>query len=1399
MPEEVAVVGVGCRFPGGVESLPQLWDLLARGGEAIGEVPGDRWFHPRFHAPQGAPGKTRVNRGGFLKAPIDGFDAAFFGIAPREAEVLDPQQRLLLEVTWEALEHAGVVPSSLRGSRTGVYVGCFSMDHMATQYSPLNQRRLGSHAAKSATLVMLANRISYTLDLRGPSFALDTACSSSLVAVHVACQSIRSGECDQVLVGGVNLMLAPTGWVSLDQGGFLSPSGRCYAFDARAEGYVRGEGVCMLLLKPLEAALRDGDPILTVICATGSNQDGRTPGITLPSLAAQQDLIRDVWSRVPRLRERLALIEAHGTGTRAGDPIEATALGEALAEFEVESPCWLGSIKTNMGHLEGAAGVAGLLKAALCLERRAVVPHLHFEQPNPSIDFDRLGLRVPTAVTSLPQGEEPLYAAVNSFGYGGSNAHAVLRDEPRRSSPGSDQGEATQGPFLFSARTKDALRETVERALVRLETEPAARHLDWAYTAATRRQHFRERVAIVAASPTELTQQLASYLAEGAGAGAGIVQGSLGAEARPAAPVFVYTGMGAQSWGMAGDLLAEDPVVRAAVVRCDSIWQSLAGWSLIRLLEDEGFWAEHGGERGKAMGAPRFAQPGNFALQVGITERWRALGVSPAAIAGHSAGEFAAAWAAGALSLEEALRILFHRSELQQELSGSGTMLAVTGALGAVRTEIGHARDVAVAAFNGPESLVLAGSAEDLREVAEGLEGRDCQLHWLPVDVPYHHPSMARLEGDFRARVGSVESEAPKIPLHSSVTGQLCREPLDLGYWWRNIVEPARFAPVVEALRANDRRGFLEVGPHPALGAAIAQAFAARRERASLAHSLRRGQPGARVLRENLGRLFVQGISVDWSRTFAGGRHVDLPTYPWQRQRLSSESEASRRYFRAPSEDPLLHRQLLTPEPAWHSELRAPLVPYVPDHRVFGRAVFPAAGSLAIGLAVAQAQSRSTELREVRFEAMFPVEEGARCFTALDPATGAFTLHGSGMSDADDGHWSRYATGTIALRPRGLRTQRVDLAAVRGRCTTSIAAKALYANARERGLEYGPAFQVVRSLVAGDRETLAELQLAPGQSAVGYLAHPTLLDGAFQAILALVRDRDTALPIEVRDLRMHAPLGERVWAWGRISSVGAGLAETDIALCDEEGTVLAEVLGLRTRTVPRPRDRSQARLVRTRWERTERRAGQEAPLQTSRWLVVHRAGETADWSLRLVGALGELAEQVVTAAPVAEHAALPEGCHPVDLQDPGSIRRLLEEAGLGGFAGIVYAPSPAAAQPGAPGEKAVLGLLHLVQALAKQEFQRRTHLVVLTQGAHRAIAQDPPTRVGARALWGLGRTIRSEQPNLHCRLIDFDPGQVALDPERPQSFPLGLGPGGGEDTRAYAVGDLKRRETHAAG
>jgi acyl transferase domain-containing protein len=601
--EPIAICGIGCRLPGGVTSPTSFWNFMLLGGDGIIPIPADRWDLDKFFDSDPAvPGKMYVRHGGFLQQRIDVFDASFFGISPREAAHIDPQQRLLLETAWEAFEDAGIDTATVMGTDMGVFVGGFMTDNLLTQFSPLNREDISAHSAVGSTLGILANRLSYVFDLRGSSVAVDTACSSSLVAVHQACQAIWRGECSSALAAGVNIIHRPETVIAMCKGGFLSRDGRSESFDARADGYGRGEGAGVVILKPLSQAERDNDDIYAVIRATGSNQDGHTDGITVPNPAAQESLIRLVTKQAGIEPADIRYIEAHGTGTAVGDPLEAKALGAAIGAYRAPSdPVVIGSVKANIGHLEAASGIAGLIKTALCLKYATVPPLANFETPNPRIPFAELGLELPLQAQPLSGTPGKRYVGVNSFGYGGTNAHVVLQEAPTPITKPSEMSPARH-VLVLSARSDQALSSIAENMLDLLRDAETVVVQDLCHSAACRRTHHEKRL-VATGTTKELIARLSDYL--GQGAADGVTTGSTIASGEN--PVFVFTGMGPQWWGMAQQLLESEPAFRRAAEACDRAFIGCAGWSILEEMQRD--------ESTSRISETQIAQPANFLVQ----------------------------------------------------------------------------------------------------------------------------------------------------------------------------------------------------------------------------------------------------------------------------------------------------------------------------------------------------------------------------------------------------------------------------------------------------------------------------------------------------------------------------------------------------------------------------------------------------------------------------------------------------------------------------------------------------------------------------------------------------------------------------------------------------------------
>jgi len=875
----IAIIGLACRFPGGADDPEAFWRILRDGVDTISEVPADRWDVAAFYDPDPeAPGKMSSRFGGFL-GDVSRFDADFFGIAPREALKMDPQHRLLLEVAWEALENAGEPPPRLEGSRTGVFLGITANDYLPR----LNQvhERIDAYHLTGGCLNFAAGRLSYLLGLQGPTLAVDTACSSSLVSVHLACQSLRSAECRMALAAGVNLILSPEVTIAASKARMLAPDGRCKTFDARADGFVRGEGCGVLVLKRLADAVADGDRVLAVIRASAVNQDGKSSGLTVPNRLAQEAVIREALAAAGVAPADVGYVEAHGTGTSLGDPIEVRALGAVLGEGRAKDrPFLLGSVKTNIGHLESAAGVAGLIKVVLALQNEAVPPHLHLQKPSPFIEWDRIPVRIPTTLTPWTRGGGRRIGGVSSFGGSGTNAHVVVEEGPAER-PSPPEAERPLHILPVSARSEAALRALAGRLERRLAGTDAPPLGDVGFTLGTGRCHFPERAALVARSGEEARTALRS-LAEGTPVGGVAVRGRWSGRARPEV-AFLYTGQGSQYVGMGRELYETQPTFRGALDRCAELLGPRLGKPLLEVM----FGAE-----GSLLDETVYTQPALFALEWSLTQLWRSWGIEPAVVMGHSAGEYAAACVAGVMGLEEGLRLIAERGRLMQGLPRDGAMVSLLASEERVRAAIAaHGGEVSIGAVNGPESVVISGRREAVEEVARGLEGLGVKTKALSVSHASHSVLMEPMLDEFERVAAGIRYEAPRLGLVSNVTGRLLKAgEIDAGYWRRHVREGVEFRAGMQTLREQGCEVFVEVGPSPVLlgmgQLCVPEGWGTwlptlRRERGAWEQAL-----------TSLGELWVRGVEVDWSgfdRDYPR-RKLALPTYPFERQRYWIEA-----------------------------------------------------------------------------------------------------------------------------------------------------------------------------------------------------------------------------------------------------------------------------------------------------------------------------------------------------------------------------------------------------------------------------------------------------------------------------------------------------------------------------
>ncbi|WPJ96655.1 SDR family NAD(P)-dependent oxidoreductase [Coraliomargarita algicola] len=1164
---KIAILGIGLRFPPNCNNLDSLWRLLESGGDAIVPVPKDRWDPRRFtDTDLERPSKNYVAKGGYLRDNPRLFDPAVFGMSPREAHGLDPQQRVLLETTWEAFEDAGIPIERQDGARTGVFVGGFCLDHLLQINHPANRLLASSHSATSATMTILANRLSYVFNLRGPSFTLDTACSSSLVALHCACQSLISGETTMALAGGVNIMMRPEFPLMMSKGRFLSDHANCRAFDASAAGYVRGEGAGMLLLKPLDAALADGDSIHAVIEGTGVNQDGRTPGISLPNSEAQEELMREVYGRAGVAPAEVDYVEAHGTGTQAGDPLEARALDAVFREGRAtEQKLLVGSIKTNFGHTEAAAGIAGVIKAVLVLQKRQVPPTLHFNTPNPKIPFSQYLFRVVDANETLPTAAEKpvLHVGVNSFGYGGTNGHVVLASAPQALATRPADAPSKEPDFtLFplSARSPEALRESASRLAFYVRRNKTASLRDLYYSLAYRKSLLNYRIGIVASDTQDLRQKL--MLASNGDEQDGIRIGSEPVEAT--GPVFVYTGMGPQWWAMGRELFASKPVCAQVLDEVEAIFRPLSGWSL-----KEAMLAD---EADSPMMKTEVAQPANLVIQLALTRLWQQWGIEPAAVIGHSVGEVTSALVAGVYTLEEAVLISYHRSRLQAKEAGKGGMLAVGLPEAEVNDLLKGRPGVSIAAVNSFSSVTLSGDHDELKAIAAELEKEEIFHRSLRVEVAYHSPQMDPIEAPILEALASLSPKPARIPLISTVSaGQSSGTEWTADYWWRNVRQPVRFASGIQALIEQGHSLFLEVGPHPVLGNSIQEVAADSGSRSRTVFSLRRKEPERSTLRNNLAALFTLGVTPDWSAVGPeGGAFVRLPNYPWQRQlywQETADSEMDRIGLPGPVYQ---NTRIHAAQPTWEVEINDAFFPFVKDHGVQGQTVFPGMGYIesALFLQDTVLGEPASCLRDVDFEAVLIMDRSKlqHLVSSINAQTGEFTI--SSRVEGDPESTRRHARGRLSPRP--LESDPNYFPAIddwRARCQHEVPSSSFYDRLRRRGLEYGPHFRPVQTVQTDGVHFLAEIAGMPGTADSTHLIHPTLLDGALQPVLYVARG-ERMVPVSIACLRFHAsPSAHKIIAFGRLNHETDTSLNADVFVCDESGKPLITIEGITCQSI----------------------------------------------------------------------------------------------------------------------------------------------------------------------------------------------------------------------------------------
>ncbi|MFC5744518.1 SDR family NAD(P)-dependent oxidoreductase [Actinomadura rugatobispora] len=1153
----VAIVGVGCRLPGGIADLDGLWTALERGDDLVGRVPPDRFDADLFvdeRVPRVSRSYTRA--GGFLDLDLAAFDAAYFGISPKEAAAMDPQQRLLLEMAVEALDDAGIDPAALAGSDTGVFVGISDPAYGTLQL--LEPGGANPYTMSGGTLSIASNRLSHVFDLRGPSMSIDTACSSSLLAVERGWRTLVEGRSRVVLAGGVNVLLSPGPYIGFSQASMLSPTGRCRAFSAEADGFVRAEGGGVVVLKRLGDAVADGDRIHAVIVGAGTNNDGRTIGLSLPNPEAQEDLLRQVYAQAGVAPDDVVYVEAHGTGTLVGDPAECRSLGRALGQGRTRGPLPIGSVKSNLGHLEPASGMPGLFKALLVLRHKTVPASLHADTLNPDIDFEGLGLCVATRPVPLQETGGRSVVGVNSFGFGGANVHLALAAPPPSAGGAAESGETAAGlPVVVSARTRPALQEAMAAAAGALASTDERDFYDVAYTASRRRGTHAHRAVVVADTPAAAARALT---------GTGSV--AVGEAVEHGRVALVFSGNGSQWAGMGADLL-EDETFRAAVAAVDAELAPLLGWSVREELEAPA-------ERWR-LAETEVAQPLLFAVQVGVAAMLRASGVRPAAVLGHSVGEVAAAYTAGALSAAQAARVIAERGNAQALTRGHGRMAAVRLPESAARQLLRAYPGVEISAVNSDRDITVAGPADSLKRLGEDMAAREVFFRELDLDYAFHSAAMDPVREGLAAGLAGLEPEPGRIPLVSTVTGAVVQgTELDAAYWWRNVRRPVRFAAAVEHVIDAGCDVLLEVGPHPVLRSYLRRISGNARTRGAVGATLRRGEPGRACMRDAVAHLIAVDARIDWDDHFPRpGAVRPLPAYPWQRERhwIGQPSAWVPRMGVAALQHPLLGERMPSPRPMWGGELDPGRVPWLNDHRAGGVPVMPATGYLEMMIAAGRlALPEAAEAVEVdrvdisRALVLTPATENEPVCSGLglDPETGLVTVASAEDRTKQPRENCRGRVRAL-LRPA---PPPVDVAGLRARVAAPVDVADYYARAAEGNMAWGPHFQVLTGLWQGNGEVLGEYS-CPAQEDDRYQAHPVVLDSALQAgVLWLVEELRSGtgyMPASIGSVRL----------WGRPAAEGllhvrerSRTAEEvcwDITITDLQGRVSVEMRECRLR------------------------------------------------------------------------------------------------------------------------------------------------------------------------------------------------------------------------------------------
>ncbi|MEM8832501.1 MAG: beta-ketoacyl synthase N-terminal-like domain-containing protein, partial [Cyanobacteria bacterium P01_G01_bin.19] len=1314
------------------------------GKDGVSQVPESRWDIDEFYDPDlSKPGKANTKWGGFLEDDISLFDPQFFGIAPKEAVTIDPQQRLLLEVAWETLEDAGQIPEDLRGSKTGVFIGIGTHDYsIAMWQQPVSE----PYATTGTGNCIAANRISYLFDFKAPSLAVDTACSSSLVAVHLACQSIWTGESSQALTGGVNMLLLPTIMVGFSKGGFMSGRGRCQSFDADADGYVRGEGAGLILLKPLSQAEADGDNIYGVILSSAVNQDGFSNGMAAPNPEAQAAVLQEAYRRGNIDPREVDYIEAHGTGTKIGDPIEMQALGEILGKNRPSgNNCLVGSVKTNIGHTETAAGIAGIIKVLLAFKHKQIPPSLHFNTPNPAIAFAENNLQVVTELTPWQQDKQAI-AGVNSFGFGGTNAHVVLADvatekcEPEK----TIEKEPSLQLFTVSAKSKNALRdfaqsygETIRHSAFSLEDICTASNI--------KRSHFNHRLTCIAKIKEQLSKQLLGFVAEKEALG--VNYSCVGNKS--VRVCWMFTGQGSQYVGMGEELYRTQLVFRHALDRCAAILESYLDVPLLEVVFEPAVSAAK-------LDLTQYTQPAIFAIEYALAQLWLSWGVTPDYVMGHSIGEYVAACIAGVFNLEDGLKLVAHRGKLMGKLPSGGGMLAVFCDPDKVADFILRYDDtVSIAAINNQENTVISGNKDTLAQVQADFAKIDIKSTSLSVSHAFHSPLMKPILADFQAEAEKINYATPQISLVSCVTGSLAGiEILNSDYWTDHIIQSVKFADAFRCLLEQQVNIFLEIGTKPILSS-ISQTILLGENNSSdvlFLPSLSNKQEDRQVLLNSLSNLYHQGIEINWQGFNKSHKNsnVKLPTYPFQRQKYwwqAAKFWEQDNYNQHKNPHTLLGEKTTSADSSkikFENQIDLDRLEYLRDHCLGSEVVFPATGYLEIILAAIKEVKGNLPLEISNFtikQPLFLDSEITNIETIIDRDRLQIFSKNSDLV--------LHSEATLETAQKQS-LEHIDLEETKLGLEPVSNISNYYQKLSSQGLNYGKYFQGIKQLWQGNNRALGYIEIAEEITGDRDLLHPALLDSCLQLIGAAIESDDGVyIPVGIESLRFDKPTVNRVWAEVRINSQESDrVLQADLKVINSLGEVItaienlslqylsqtsfAKLIDKSTETSPANLSSDLYEII---WSPQELNTQRQNQLP-QQWLIYHsKGGRHLELAQKLPGNKIFLS----SGEKFSKTAEVQYQVNPQNVEDFKQLWQEIENRESWGI--ICLNPDNIAA------------ILHLIQSIPASNLSQLVVVINPTQIKHEDAAK------------GIGGTIKSvslEYPDLNCIYLEQESNNTSI-------------------------------------